>query len=212
MKKGLIIGAIVILVIIVIMVFNGNSNNKETQTTGEEQTETETPSTTKSGKQISLGESIEDDTVKLIFNEFEVETEYKFTYTDKSGVGTSIKHSGIDEKSGMKIVCLRGKLTNKTSNEIYTSNNFIKGEVIINGNTYKTILKCFDVEHAESFSALVAQQETDCFLYAEVPQSVADNIETCTFDFGYMKDFDTQKTVFAEKIKDFDCVYTIKVK
>lgn len=219
-KKMLIIGAVVVVVIVVALVvaFSGKGNNtttqKKGQTTGTTQT-TEDKKEEEQGtqaQQVKLGETTENDYIKMTLDKFEVEQEYKFKYTEKTTVGTHIKNNGIDGKSGMKLVCLRGKLTNKTSQDVYTSNNFIKGEMTINGNTYKTTLKCFDTEHAESYLTVVAQQETEYFLYAEVPQNVADNIETCTISFGWVKDLDSRNTAFADKMTDLDYLYTLKTK
>lgn len=219
-KKMLIIGAVVVVVIVVALVvdFSGKGNNtttqKKEQTTGVTQT-TEDKKEEEQGtqaQQVKLGETVENDYLKLTLEKFEVETEYKFSYTEKTKVGTHTKHNGIDGKSGMKLVCLRGKLTNKTSQDVYTSNNFVKGEMIINGNTYKTTLKCFDTEHAESNLTVVAQQETEYFLYAEVPENVANNIETCVINLGCAKDFDSRTTALASKLTELDYLYTLKTK
>lgn len=220
-KKVIIIIAVIIVIvaIVLIAVFNnkGNENNNITNNTG---TTTSTTTTQediqkqeeKKGKDVKLGETIEDEYIKMTLDTFEVEAEYKFRYETKTNVGTSIKNNGIEGKSGMKLVCLRGKLTNKTSSDVYTSNNFVKGEMTINGNKYKTTLKCFDTEHAEHYTTMVAQQEAEYFLYAEVPENVADNIESCNISFGWVKDLDSRNTVFATNISDLDYIYTLQAK
>lgn len=219
-KKVIIIAVIIVIVaIVLIAVFNnkGNENNNITNNTG---TTTSTTTTQediqkqeeKKGKDVKLGETIEDEYIKMTLDTFEVEAEYKFRYETKTNVGTSIKNNGIEGKSGMKLVCLRGKLTNKTSSDVYTSNNFVKGEMTINGNEYKTTLKCFDTEHAEHYTTMVAQQEAEYFLYAEVPENVADNIESCNISFGWVKDLDSRNTVFATNISDLDYIYTLQAK
>lgn len=215
-KKVIIIIAVIIVAIVLIAVFNnkGNEKNNITNNTGATTTTQEDiqKQEDKKGKDVKLGETIEDEYIKMTLDTFEVEAEYKFRYETKGSVGTSIKNSGIEGKSGMKLVCLRGKLTNKTSSDVYTSNNFVKGEMTINGNKYKTTLKCFDTEHAEHYTTMVAQQEAEYFLYAEVPENVADNIESCNISFGWVKDLDSRNTAFATNISDLDYIYTLQAK
>ena len=215
-KKVVIIAGIVIVVAIVLVVVfgsKGNNNNKKTTGSGTStstSTSKEEQKEEKKAEELSMGGTMENDYVKMTLEKFEVEPEYKFSYTEKTRVGTSTKNNGIDGKSGMKLVCLRGKLTNKTSKQIYPTNNPVQGEMIINSNTYKTTLKCFDTEHAESYLTMVAQQEAEYFLYAEVPDSVADNIESCIIKFGCVKDLDPSK--YIPTMNDLDFLYSLQAK
>lgn len=216
LKKVLIIGGAIIIIALLLVVFvkgdektTKQNTNNGTKITATESKQEENQKEEKKAEQVNLGETLENDDIKMSLDKIEVEKEYKFEHTEKTSVGTHTKKNGIDGKSGMKLVCLRGKLTNKTPNEVYTSNNFIKGEAIINGNTYKTTLKCFDVESAESHYTIVAQQEADYFLYAEVPESVADNIQTCVINFGNVKGLDSKNGAFIDKLTELDYLYTI---
>lgn len=211
-KKVIIIIAIIIVVAIVLIAVFGSKGNNNTTTIGAGTSTQQEQKEEKKAEEVKLGEVVENDYIKLTLDKFEVETEYKFRYEEKTNVGKHIKNNGIDGQSGMKLVCLRGKLTNKTSGEVYPANNFVKGEMTINGNTYKTTLKCFDTEHAESHMTVVAQQETEYFLYAEVPENIANNMETCTINFGCVKDLDSRNTAFADKITDLDYIYTLQAK
>lgn len=212
-KKVIIIVAIVIVVAIVLVaIFSGKDKNEKstneiitvTSTQQEQQEE-------KKAEEVKIGETVENDYIKMTLDKFEVETEYKFQYQEPMSIGgTYTKNNGIDGKSGMKLVCLRGNITNKTTKDIYTGNNFVKGEMIINGNTYKTTLKCFDTEHAESYLTVVAQQEVEYFLYAEVPENVANNIESCTINFGNVNNLDASK--YVADMNDLDYLYSLQVK
>ena len=78
--------------------------------------------------------------------------------------------------------------------------------MIINGNEYNARFECYDTEQAESYSKVAAQQKTSYFLYAEVPQEVAENIEDCVVQFGFTQDFESKPIA---KVEDLDSIYQL---
>ena len=196
------------------VIIQGNKNNI-VETKDEIRSETKNNSVnskdTKEAEEVNLGDVIDIEPLKVTLEKFEVVPFYLFegeVYMPSLGYPVTMKNS-ISPSTGMQLVALRGKLTNKVSNEVYTNNNFLKGEMIVNGNTYNTRLKCLNLDTAEDFSAVVAQQEVDYVLYAYVPENVATNIESCIINFGCVEGLDSSKLVM--NLKDLDYLYTLNV-
>ena len=158
-------------------------------------------------KNVNLGDAISLDYVEMTLNKFEVSDGYNFESTDNSA-GISIKHiANIDCPSGMKLVCLKGKFTNKSKGEIFPSNNPTNAVMTINDSEYKTQFDCYDVDAAESIMGVAAQSQVDYFLYAEVPDNVASAIKSCEVKICFVKDLDS--SVFPQSDSDYDQIYVL---
>lgn len=176
-------------------------------TTLENGTDADTATGTSQAGSTNLGDTISLDYVEMSLDAFEVSTGYQFESTDTSS-GFSITHrASIDCPSDMKLICLKGKFTNKTNGDIFPANNPIYGELVVNGYTYKTEMDCYIADVAESVFTLSPMRPVDYYLYAEVPVAIADAIETCTLNFGFVTDLDASKPVFA--MSDNDKLYTL---
>lgn len=202
MKKRKFIGVVALILVASIFVSGCGKVDVETTGTGE------TNKKTVKAKDVKMGDSIELKFLKMTLDTVEVKDDYQFEYTEETSYGHNTKMGSIEPKSGMKLVTLRGTITNLNSVEIHPYNNFILGEFVINGNKYKTQLKFYNVEHAENISDLTPQQSADYFLYAEVPENVANDIKTNVVTFGFSKD--TEK--YAMDLSDLDYLYKLKVK
>ena len=154
-----------------------------------------------------LGDTISLDFVEVTLDSLEVKDNYEFSYTKDTSYGTRTKKASIEPKtSDLKLVTLRGSFTNKTSNEIYTSNSPMYGIFKITGNEYTATIEGYNTEEAEVYLAIAAQQKIEYFFYAEVPTEVADNITSCEVKFGFKKDLGPIVTDFS----DLDYIYELK--
>ena len=174
------------------------SDNKEVATENEEESN--------AGKPISVGDTISLDCIDLTIDAYEISDGYDFEAKD--GFVTKISH--IDCSPGMKLVCLKGKVTNKTTSAVYTSNNPISGMLKINGYEYKTKMDCYIAATADRVYELVPMLEVDCFIYAEIPETLLDNIEACQLSLGIMENLDSMKTAMAEDLSSFDFKYVLE--
>ena len=179
---------------------NGNSQAQE------EQAIIEDDIATSNFTDISLGDSIDLDFVEMTLERLEICDKYEFSYTKQTTVGTSTQNASIEPSAGMKLVSLVGVFTNKTNKDYYTSNKGVYGKFQINGNEYTAKFKCYDTETAESFLTVAAQQAVTYFLYAEVPQNVADNIDGCIVQFGFTQDFESKP---ISNVEDLDYIYQL---
>lgn len=127
MKKSKIIIPIVIAVlaigVIAIIAIMGDNKPQQLQT-GAKESNTKTQE--KEPKEVSLGKTIELGFIKMTLDKVEVKPECKFSYKEKTSWGSTTHSSSITCKSGMKLVCLRGKITNLSTEGVYTSNDFVK--------------------------------------------------------------------------------------
>lgn len=161
-----------------------------------------------SAESIRIGETISLDYAALTLDAFEISDGYEFEYIDKSS-GISVTYlASIDCPSGMKLACLKGKFTNKSKNEVYPSNDPAYGKVIINGYEYETRMQCYNVAEADSIMGVAPLREVDYFLYAEVPETLAAEIETCEFYIGFAKDLDP--SVWIRDMSDCDALYLLE--
>ena len=173
----------------------------------DEETETASNPIQEKTSGVNLGDTIQLDFVTMTLDDFEISDNYTFKYTDKSSGITIRYETGIESPGGMKLVCLKGSFTNKTKNEIYPANNPAEGLIIINGNEYKTRFECFNVAQAKDIVNVAAQQTVDYFYYAEVPDSVADAIETCEVYIGFNEDLDPSGWISS--LDDYDYLYRL---
>ncbi|MBE6737312.1 MAG: hypothetical protein IKB72_00120 [Ruminococcus sp.] len=156
---------------------------------------------------IQVGETISLDYATLTLDSFEISDGYEFEYVDTSS-GIKITHkSSIDCPSGMKLVCLKGKFTNKSTNEVYPSNNPVHGKMVIDGYEYKTELDCYVVAEAESVMGVAPLREVDYFLYAEVPDTLANNISNCQLYIGFVENLETG---WLDDVTDCDALYLLE--
>lgn len=81
-----------------------------------------------------------------------------------------------------------------------------KGEVVINGNKYKTRLECVNESKAEKYYELVAQQSSNYYLYAEVPENVANELKSCTINFGFVENLESK---YISDLSELDYLYTL---
>ena len=188
-----------------------NNSNTETANNATQPQETTPPTTEPAGPSadpIQIGETISLDYAVLTLDAFEISNGYEFEYTDKSS-GISITHkSSIDCPSGMKLICLKGKFTNKSKGEVYPSNDPAYGKIVINGYEYETRMKCYNVAEADSIMGVAPLREVDYFLYAEIPETLATEIETCEFYIGFVKDLDP--SVWVDDMSDYDALYLLE--
>ncbi len=178
---------------------NDNADVTPTEDTTEEGIKAET---------VAVGDKISLDFVEMTLDQFEVSDGYQFEYTDNSSAITITRKTSIDCSSGMKLVCLKGSFMNKFNKEVFPSNDPAGGVIIINGNEYSTTFECYNAAEAESILNIVPQQQVDYFLYAEVPASVADSIETCEVYIGFVENMDP--SVWARELSDYDYLYKLE--
>ena len=178
----------------------------------QEVTDTEVTATTEAATNetaftdVSMGETISLDYVEMSLERLEVADRYDFSYTEDTSVGTSTNSVSLEPSGDLMLVSLIGTFQNKTNKDYYTSNNGVFGKMIINGNEYNARFECYDTEQAESYLKVAAQQKTSYFLYAEVPQEVAENIEDCVVQFGFTQDFESKP---IGKVEDLDSIYQL---
>ncbi len=210
MKKSKIIIPIIIAVlaigIIAIVAIMGNNKPQQLQTGAKGDNTKTQEQEEKKAKEVSLGKTIELSFIKMSLDKIEVKPEYKFSYKEKTSWGSTTHSSSITCKSGMKLVCLKGKLTNLSKEGVYTSNDFVKGEIVINGNKYKTRLECVNESKAEKYYELVAQQSSNYYLYAEVPEKVANELKSCTVNFGFVENLESK---YISDLSELDYLYTL---
>lgn len=201
MKKYL--SLLLALVMCMSLVACGNSTST---TTPDSQSQSETETT--KAESITLGSTIDLEYVNMTLDSFEISNGYAFEATDNSS-GISITHkASIDCPADMKLICLKGKFTNKTKGDIFPANDPIYGELIVNGYSYKTEMDCYISETAESVLTLAPLRTVDYYLYAEVPVALADAVEDCTLNIGFVTDLDASKPVF--EMSDNDVLYTLE--
>ena len=175
-----------------------------TEVISEELTETELKF-----NQIAIGDVIELDHLKLTVDSVEKKDKYEFSYTEKTKVGTSTKNCSIEPASGMKLVCVRGKITNKYSTEQYMTNDFVVyGKMYIDGNEYSMKMDCVDSEKAERFMGIKPQQTEEYYYYAEVPANVVDSMTSCEVKIGFVNNFEAK---YVGGFEDLDNVYSLEV-
>ncbi|MBQ3355935.1 MAG: hypothetical protein IJG45_02300 [Oscillospiraceae bacterium] len=162
---------------------------------------------TATAEEVTIGSSISLNFVEMTLDAFEISEGYNFEYTDNSSGITITQKSSIDCPSGMKLVCLKGSFTNKAKHEIYPGNNPADGVMIINGNEYNIRFKCYNSAEAESIMNIVAQQTVDYYFYAEVPNAVADAIESCEVYIGFIEEMDP--SVWVMDMSDYDYLYKL---
>lgn len=207
MKK--ILSLLLVLVMCMSLAACGDSTSKTTSDS-QSQSKTETAESTESTKadSITLGSTIDLEYVNMTLDSFEISNGYSFEATDNSS-GISITHkASIDCPADMKLICLKGKFTNKTKGDIFPANDPIYGEVVVNGYTYKTEMVCYISEAAESVLTLAPLRTVDYYLYAEVPATLADAVEDCTLNIGFVTDLNALKPVF--EMSDNDVLYTLE--
>lgn len=218
---SVIVGVVVLLAVGTFVGLNifSKSNNQESQTKNNSTNSTNINSiidekdTTEPEIQatpLSLTESLHLDYAFMNFWAFEVSDGYNFEHTDDSSGISITKKSSIDCPSGMKLVCLKGVFQNLTNGEIYPSNNPTNAVMTINGTNYNTQMECFDTYFAEPILSVAAQREVEYFLYAEVPEKVANSIESCEVKLGFVKDLNP--SVFVSSDSDFDHLYILYAK
>ena len=174
-------------------------------------TEEPTPEPTEEpmkAEEINIGDTISLPFVEMTIDAFEVTDGYQFeSKSTSSGISVTRK-SSIDCPSGMKLVCVKGSFTNKSHNEIYPANRPADGRIILNENEYRITFRCYNVADAESFMAVAAQQTVDYFFYAEVPDVVANAIETCEVYIGFVENLDP--SVWVNSLEDLQYRYHLE--
>lgn len=210
MKKFL--SLLLVLIMFISLATCGDSTSK---TTSDSQSQSKTESTetteateTTKADSITLGSTIDLEYVNMTLDSFEISNGYSFEATDNSSGISVTTRSSIDCPADMKLICLKGKFTNKTKGDIFPANGPIYGELVVNGYTYKTEMDCYISETAESVLTLAPLRTVDYYLYAEVPVALADAVEDCTLNIGFVTDLDASKPVF--EMSDNDVLYTLE--
>ncbi len=153
---------------------------------------------------VSVGEMVTLDFVSMMIDNVEVSADgYEFSYTE----GSVTKKASIDVQGGMDLVCIRGKFTNLSSKERYPSNDPVYGKMYINGNEYSMRLRCYNSAEAESQLAIAAGQEVDMYFYAEVPENISGNIESCEVVFGFLEELEPG---YVAGLEDLDYLYKLE--
>ncbi len=203
------------LVFILVFIFAlsscGGSEVNTVQTDTAESSQPEPDETVESPAvtDINIGESISLDFIEMSIEDFEINNGKEFSYSQATSFGKETRICSLDCPSGMKLVCLVGKLTNKTKSSIFGSNNPAEGLFIINANEYKTSLRCYNIEVADSKFEVADQETVDYFYYAEVPENVANNIESCVVYIGFVENLDASKWI--SDLSDYDYLYRLDV-
>lgn len=189
----------------------GGSEEKPVQTDTVESSQLEAEESVESPAvtDINVGETISLDFIEMSIDNCEINSGKEFSYSQATSFGKETTICSLDCPSGMKLVCLVGKLTNKTKSSIFGSNNPAEGLFVINDNEYKTRLRCYNVEFADSKFEVAAQETVDYFYYAEVPENVANNIESCVVYIGFVEGLDDSKWISS--LADYDYLYRLDI-
>lgn len=156
---------------------------------------------------VRLGETISLDCADLTLDALVISDGFDFSYTEASSGIRVTYRANIDCASGMKLICLLGKFTNKTSSSVYPVNDPVRGKIVVNGYEYDTRMECCSGE-AQSLLDLVSMREADCYIYAEVPEKLTDEIESCALHLGFVKNMDPY--VWISDMKECDALHLLE--
>lgn len=156
---------------------------------------------------VNLGDTISLDFVEMTLDAFEVSPGYEFS----SNKGSVTYKSKVDCPSGMKLICLKGKITSKAKESVVTGNNPVFGVLTVNGYEYKMKLSCFNLEDAKPELSIEPMMPTDYFFYAEVPEALATAIESVRLDFGFVEGMETPASARVDTVEDLDYRYALEV-
>jgi len=192
-KKVLVLMVVLMLALIVTgCSCSNNSSNKAAQGSV---SDNETKNNDAKAVDINVGQTADVGFASISIDSFEVTDGYSFEAVKNDGMFTY--RSSINCPSGMKLVCLRGTFTNKTTKEYSTYNSGLSGTMKINGADYKMKLKCYNEADAQEMTSVVPQQSASSYFYAEVPVNVADSIQQCVVEFGFSQDLNPVTTSYT---------------
>ena len=151
--------------------------------------------------ELRLGDTLTLDFVKMTLDSFELSDGYDFVYRDGPEGGGSVTYkTSIECPDGMRLIALRGSFTNLLNKEVTVmSNGPVKGLLIVNGSEYSTKLRCLNTAKADNLWNVASKQTVDYFLYAEVPEEVANDIRSCRLRIAFNEEMDN-----ARWVPDFD--------
>ena len=183
-----------------------------TATTAPQVTETIPPTTEApegaNAQAISLGQTITLDYAVATLETLEMTSGYHFKYSVKDGNKTETRNTVIPCPTGYKLICLTGKFTNKAGYSVNPADDFFSGRLILNGEAYEGILRCYDVEKAQSYKEIAPNEEVDYFLCFQVPADYTDNIESCSLYIGFILDLDP--TMSVTNLNHYDQLYLLE--
>ena len=210
MKKLLCLLLALVMCISLVACQGAKNEDATTKTTTESAADpqTATDETQTNAEPIALGDTIDLDYVTVTLDSFEISTGYSLESTDSSSGISFTRKASVDCPDDMKLICLKGQFTNKTKGDIFPANDPIYGELVVNGYTYQTEMECYVSDSAESALTLAPLRTVDYYLYAEVPIALADAVESCTLNIGFVTDLNASKPVF--ELSDNDVLYTLE--
>lgn len=155
---------------------------------------------------VEFGDVIETDFMTMTIEEVGVEEEVK-VYSYGSNSSASI----ISSDEGEQAFFLKGTIENISSEKIgyYTC---LWGEVVFN-DTYKYPVK-FDVQSIiNSANHIPPLYDPEYYIYVDIPDKLAESIETYTLSFGFEENLDGSDTLTVEVTeKTFDqCKYQFTI-
>jgi len=140
-----------------------------------------------------LGTTLSSDTVELTFTEIVKKTKMSDEYK-----GKSYSFAG-DAAEGSHNLCLVGTVMQKASYPLKWVR--FKGDVTIDGYTYETTTWVL----GKTSNKLQPMMEAKVYLFANVPDTLLDSFQECTFRFAYNEEF----TNLWYEYEECDHAYTL---
>ena len=159
------------------------------------------------GEEVVAGSTIDLDFVTMTVEEASIADEVKLSFTRSSGYTYDTGLSAVTDK---KYVYIKGKLTSKDTSTLDVR---LKGNITVNGYNYDDVqVSMYDAEGSWEYQADPLVEYT-YIIYAEVPNTLAENPESCVFEFAFDNKFSTDRIYKSDvQLKDFDNVYTAIIK
>lgn len=161
-------------------------------------------------EQVELGKPVEYDSLVFTFTDVKIADHVFLTYGKEEKDNTVNVFRPVKAADGNKLVILSGTVKNNGNKELFFRGNvfinvIIDGDVQYSGNI--TVIKT-TANSASTLFSLEPLNETEMYITAEVPASVADGLKTCDFIIGFHKDgLDTNRVGTSAQ----DAVFTYKL-
>ncbi|MBQ4074693.1 MAG: hypothetical protein IJD39_05760 [Clostridia bacterium] len=150
-------------------------------------------------EQISIGESIDLPFAQIKLNKFVQQNELKFSQKETGSYEISL----VKDKNDAQYLAIYGEIKSKGKSPFRISDG-IKGQTIIDGYEYEVDIFALN-DKIEPFD------NTLVFLYALVPNELAQNFNSCIIRFGFDENFD-ETALFFKNFDEYAYRYEIKLK
>lgn len=151
-------------------------------------------------KKVALGDIISLDFVEITLEQIVISSELKFELKE----GNSSISTSVQPIEGTQFVYLTGSIKNLGKEK--SAQYCMSANLSINGESYNAFQYLVDVEKAETYDALEAQDSATYCLYAQVPNDVTSDITSCIFEFGFNN---ALTDVFAMDVSELDNQYIL---